>query len=112
MKTKVGIRNQANRTYVLYMKIKVKLIQEFYLVEKQLNNEVHEQGLRKSSRNITQSIMLDGYEMFLDHVIIKDNDLILDSMIAELEPFNLNQTLNDSNWIIAMKDVLTKILCL
>lgn len=51
-----------------------------------------------------------GYERLPDQVVDTDGDLIEEVMMMdEAEPMNLDQVMNDSNWLAAMKEELTAI---
>ena len=66
------------------------------------NKEPPEQNVRRSTRTRTESIRLAGYERFPDQAVDTDGDLIEEAMmIAEAEPINLDQAMNDSNWLVA-----------
>lgn len=60
--------------------------------------------------HLRASSKLDGYERFLDHAVNADGDLIEEAMMmGELEPINLNQVMNDSNYLAAMEIELKEI---
>ena len=63
-----------------------------------------EQNVRRSTRTRTELTRLTGYERFLDQAIRANGDPIEEvMMMAESEPINLDQAMNDSNWLAAMK---------
>ena len=53
---------------------------------------------------------LVGHVRFIDQAIDADGDLIEKvMMMAEAEPINLDQAMNDSNWLASMKEEIRTI---
>lgn len=51
-----------------------------------------------------------GHERFLDQAVDADGDLIVEvMMMVEAKPINLDQTMNDLNWLVTMKKELRAI---
>lgn len=74
------------------------------------NEEPPEQNVRRLTRTRTQSTRIVVYQIFLDHAVYEDGDLIEEAMMmAEAEPINLDQVMNNSNWLPAMKEKLRSI---
>lgn len=54
--------------------------------------------------------MLARYERFPDQAVDGDGDLIEEAMMMdEAQPINLDQAMNNSNWLAAMKEKLWSI---
>lgn len=69
-----------------------------------------EQNVRRSIRRRTESTRLARYERSLDQAVDADGDLIEEAMMmAEAEPINLDQVMNDSNWLATMQEKLWEI---
>lgn len=67
------------------------------------NEEPPEQNVRGSIREITESTRLAGQKRFPYQVVDADGDLIEEvMMMVELEPTDLDQAMNDLNWLASM----------
>ncbi|GAU51473.1 hypothetical protein TSUD_95880 [Trifolium subterraneum] len=67
-------------------------------------NNLPDQPIRRSTRGRVEPARINDYERFLDHAVGQDGELLEEAMLAEFEPINLNQAMNYSNWLEAMKE--------
>lgn len=66
------------------------------------NEEPPEHTVRRSNRTRIESKRLSGYEGFLDKLVDADGGLIEEAMMmVDAKPINLDQAINDSNWLVA-----------
>lgn len=67
------------------------------------NKEPLEQNVRRLTRTRTKSTRLARYERFPNQEVDADGDLIEEVlMMVESEPIDLDQAMNDFNWLAAM----------
>ncbi|XP_050889990.1 uncharacterized mitochondrial protein AtMg00820-like [Lathyrus oleraceus] len=70
---------------------------------------ISEKNIRMSNITRTKSVRLIDYEGFPDQAIDAECDLIEEAMMVESEPINLNQLMDDSNWLATMQEDLRAI---
>jgi hypothetical protein len=68
-----------------------------------------DQPIRRSTRTRAQSVRLTDFERFPDQAVGQDGELLEEAMLAESEPINFDQAVNDSNWLKAMKEEINTI---
>lgn len=74
-----------------------------------LGGESSKQNVRRSTRTKSKSIRLTSYESFKDQAIDAYGDLIEGMMMADSEPINLDQAMNDYNWLVAIQEELIEV---
>ena len=66
-------------------------------------------GMRRSQRMKQSAQTLKDYEVYSDSQINDDGELVHMALLAEAEPVNCDEALQDPKWVTAMKEELNSI---